>query len=243
MLPAPTADNAPDRVGGRLNAGRIDVKMCDRAQRGLALGIDANSGTRELAREIGRADRRAADVEEDDIRLRLEHAHSGNGPEPIRQEPRIVMIDAQPLDIVVERVEARCSDHTRLPHGPAKPELPLSRGGDEIVIADEDCADRTAEALGQIEPEAVAELAVLLRAGIAGDHRIHQPRAVHMQRQRRLLYGTRNIAQRCPRPDRAAAAVHRLLHMTEPRLRSIDLLGSQWGRALWAGEDATLRRQ
>jgi hypothetical protein len=77
------------------------------------------------------------------------------------------MIDAQPLDIVGERVEARCGDHTRLPHGPAKPELPLSRGGDEIVIADEDCADRTAEALGQIEPEAVAELAVLLRVGIA----------------------------------------------------------------------------
>src|ERR1700730_19469617 len=103
MLPAPTADNAPDRVGGRLNAGRIDVKMCDRAQRGLALGIDANSGTRELAREIGRADRRAADVEEDDIRLRLEDAHPGNGPEPSRQENRICTRAPPPVGVVAAR--------------------------------------------------------------------------------------------------------------------------------------------
>ena len=82
---------------------------------------------------------------------------------------------------------------------------------DEGVVAGQHRADRTAEALGEIDPDAVhlSEKRVHRRA--RGNDGVQQPRPVHMHLQPLGAGGLADGLQLLQRPDRAATGIMGLL--------------------------------
>ena len=82
-------------------------------------------------------------------------------------------------------------------------------------------ADRSAEPLGEIQPERIEGAGECSRLDAAFDHGIHQPRPVHMHGE---AVASRDIADRpngLQRPDRPAAPIAGLLDRDQPGTRLV----------------------
>src|SRR5690349_215018 len=74
---------------------------------------------------------------------------------------------------------------------------------DEVRVAGEDGADRGAEALGEAQPDGAHMGAVGVRGGSGRDHRVEEPRAVHVDREA----DRGEVAELLERHDRPAREV------------------------------------
>ena len=171
-----------------------------------------------------RAERgRVGDAEHDDVRLdrrRVERDPVDRG-QPFGEPARVGVVVGQPLDVVVERVQAGRGDHARLAHRAAPHLLVAPRLGDQLRRAGQHGADRRAEALGQVDPGGVEAVGVRARLHAARDDGVHQPRAVQVRPQAVLGRDVEDREDLRRRPDQAAAHVHRLLDGDEPRPRGV----------------------
>jgi hypothetical protein len=94
----------------------------------------------------------AVGVEENQVGFGLLHIDPGDLRQTPRQRPGVGVIVRQPVDVVVERVNAGGGANAGLPHRAAKPLLPAPDLVDETARAGDGSADRGAEAFGEIEP-------------------------------------------------------------------------------------------
>ena len=83
--------------------------------------------------------------------------------QPVRQHARVLVVLGQPLDVVVERVQAAGRDDARLPERAAHHLLPAPRLVDQLARAAQHRAHRRAEALGEVEPGGVEAAGVVAR--------------------------------------------------------------------------------
>ena len=145
-------------------------------------------------RTLGRA-------EDDDVGLGRDDLEAELG-EALRQHARVLVVVGEPLDVVVERVQAAGGHDPRLPERAAHLLLPAPRLVDQLARAGEHGAHRRAEALREVEPGGVEAARELRRARARGHHRVHQPRAVHV----------------CAQPVRARHVEH-LVHRSSGQTR------------------------
>ena len=99
------------------------------------------------------------------------------------------MILAEPLDVMVERVEASGGHHPRLTHRTTEAMLEAPRALDELVGAGEHRTQRRTEPLREVDPHRVDPAAPARRIDAGCDHRVHQPRTVDVDGHVTLVRG------------------------------------------------------
>ena len=136
-------------------------------------------------REFGAGQAGFGDVEIDHIglnRRRIEVQTVDPG-QPLGQGLSVGVILGQAVDMMLQGVNAGRRDDPGLAHGAAELMFEAPSLVDEIAVARQHPADRTAQALRQIDPHTVAGRREIGGADARGDHRVEQPRAIHVQRQ------------------------------------------------------------
>ena len=158
----------------------------------------------------------------------------------------VVVILREAVPIVLERIERRGGDDAGLAHRAAQ-HLFLAPGFlDEVLRAGQRGADRRAQALGVVEPQRVGAGGVILRAGAGFDSGVAQAGAVHVDGEAGIVRDLGHAPQRFDRPDRAEAAVRRVLDRHQPRARGVAAVGVAKRRlhlvggehAIWAVQHA-----
>ena len=93
------------------------------------------------------------------------------------------VVVGQPLDVVVERVDAGSGDDPGLPHRATEEVLLAPRALHQLRRSREQRPERTAEALREAERDGVEAPADLRRRDARRDGRVEEPRAVEMGRE------------------------------------------------------------
>ena len=115
---------------------------------------------------------------------------------------------------------------------------------DEILAPGQHRPDRATQALGQIDPNAVARAREHGRGVFARHHRVEQPGAIHVDRQAVLPRDGRHRLDSFERPDAAAAQVTGLLDRYQGRARRVAIVpGPDRGRHHRGIEHAAPARQ
>ena len=164
---------------------------------------------------------------------------------PLREPLRAGVVVGEPLDVVVERVDAGGRDDAAWRIAP--PKRCFSRRAFAITsaVAGEDRAERAAEPLREAERDGVEARADLGRVDPERDGCVQQPGAVEVEAQVELERERAQLADLLQRPDPAAARVVRVLDPEQARprrvnrrdaVRGADLIGAEPARD--AGEPA-----
>ena len=117
--------------------------------------------------------------------------------ETVGQPARVAVIVGQPLDVMLERVEAGGGEDAGLAHAAAEHLADAVHAVDELRRAADQRADRRAEALRQAERDGVEPLHPARRRDAAGDDGVEQPRAVEVQTQAALACRRRRSPRTC----------------------------------------------
>jgi hypothetical protein len=127
------------------------------------------------------------------------------------------VIVGEPLDVMVERVDAGRGDDARLPHRAAEEVLAAPRLRHQLVRAGDQRAQRTAQPFREAERDRVERTADARGRDTARDRCVDQARAVEVHRKVVLAAGRDDRVDLLERPDAAAGAVMRVLDGDEPR--------------------------
>ena len=148
------------------------------------------------ARDVG-------DAEDHDVggNLRRVDLDPRHARETVREGAGVLVVDREPLDVVVERPQCAGGHDPRLAQRAPEHLLVAPRLLDQRVRAREHAAHGRAEALGEVDPGGVEALRPLRGRDPAGDDGVHQPRAVHVEAQ---SVGLRDLA----RTSRSCASGH-----------------------------------
>ncbi len=154
----------------------------------------------------------APDVDEHEVRLHLlEIDREPRFREPLAEPAGVRVVIRKPLDVMIERVEARGGNDARLAHRAPEEVLHAPRLRHPLARAGHERAQRAPEALGEAERDGV-ELAPVLGCRHSARHgRVHQPRAVEMDGEIVSAGLGDDRAHLFERPDATAAAVVRVL--------------------------------
>ena len=167
--------------------------------------------------------RQRRDVELDEVRLDAVRVDREPGlGEPERQPPGAPVVVGEPVDVVVERVQAGGRDDPRLAHRAAEQVLQPPRVAHHLVTAGEHRAERAAEPLREAERDRVEARADLLDLDPERHRRVQEPRAVEMEAEVELECERVQLADLLQRPDPAAARVVRVLDPEQARPRRVD---------------------
>ena len=132
------------------------------------------------------------------------------------------MVVGKPIDVVLERVDARSRDDPGLPHRAAEAMLLDARLRHQLVRAGDHGPERTAETLREAERHRVEEPAEP-RSGNAGcDRCVRQPRPVEMGSETELTRGLGNSLELLEWPDRPTGAVVSVLDGNHGSSRRMD---------------------
>jgi hypothetical protein len=123
------------------------------------------------------------------------------------EQPGVLVVLGEPVDVVVEGVEPGGGQDADLPHPAAHPLAPDPRFRDRLVRADHQRPDRGAEALAQADRHHGAHPAVLLERDAGRDVCVPDPGAVDVQADVLLVDELAKLADRLGRDDRSAAEV------------------------------------
>ena len=122
----------------------------------------------------------AIGFEENEVGFGLLHLDAGNLRQSLRQRAGIGVVVGEPVDMVIERVDAGGGADAGLAHRAAEALLPAPDVVDEIVRACDHRADRSAQPLREIDPGRIPSLGHIARADAGGDAGIEQSRAIHV---------------------------------------------------------------
>ena len=143
--------------------------------------------------------------------------------QPLAESARVRMVLGEPVDVVIERVEASGRDDSRLAHRPSEEMLEPARLRHALVRPGDDRPKRTAEALREAERDRVELAPVIRRGRPARDGSVHESRAVEMHREPLLSCFGDDLAQMGEGPDSAASAIVSVLDADEPRRRRVQV--------------------
>ena len=145
-----------DRGDGRLDviARDIEVGNCPNHSPHLT---HANPLPRQRHKERVIGESGATWIEEHHIRLRMgcPDCDALNLRQSIGKPSRILVVLDQAPDMVIKRMQAPCRSDPRLPHRTAEDMLIATRLGDEFLASGQHGANRRAQALGEVDPNAV----------------------------------------------------------------------------------------
>src|SRR4029453_11739697 len=164
-----------------LDSRGVDVQMRDRANQARPRRAHAHAAS-EQPLDGHRRGQLAGQLEEHDVGLdrRRVEAHARQAGQTLGEPPRVGVVLGQALDVVAERVHAAGRDDAGLAHGAAHLLLAPPRLVDELLRAGERSADRSAEALGEVDPHRIERRRVVARRDPASDDGVHEARAVHV---------------------------------------------------------------
>src|SRR5207249_10931154 len=94
------------------------------------------------------------------------------------QAGRVAVVAGEPLDVVLERVEAGRGEHARLPHRAAEDLARTARAGDEVAAAKQHGSGRRAQTLRQAARHRVEARAELLYRRVEMHGGIEDARAI-----------------------------------------------------------------
>src|SRR5690606_26498334 len=131
-----------------------DVQVGDRAN-ARADRPQAEAAPRAALDELCRRGAAGSGLEEHDVGLRFPRRppDAGNARESRGEPPGIGMVAREPLDVLVEGVQAGGGGDAGLAHGPAEGMLEPAGAGDVRLAAREDRPDRRAQALREVDPD------------------------------------------------------------------------------------------
>ena len=160
-----------------------DVEVRDGAQ---DVRVDRGPTCRRPPRAAGRSPRRSSGrggpyVELHEVRLHLlEVDRQPGGDEPLAEPPRAPVVVGEPVEVVVERVDAGGGHDAGLAHGAAEQELGSGAPSSSAPRTRHERAERAAEPLGQAEGDRVEVATELRRRHARGDRGVHEPGAVEV---------------------------------------------------------------
>src|SRR5207244_13562908 len=121
------------------------------------------------------------------------------------------MVVRNPVDMVVEGVERRGGDDSRLAHRSAEVVLPTARPRHQLVRTGDQRAERATEALGEAERDRVESAPDSRGRDAARDRGVHEPGAVQVDPQVVLATDGEDRVDLLQRPDATTRAVVRVL--------------------------------
>ena len=186
----------------------------------------------------------SADVDLDEVRLHLLEVDRDAGfVQALGETPCARVVVGQPLDVVVERVDARRSDDPRLPH--RAPELVLEAPCAQHPLgrACDDRSQRAAEALREADRDGVAVTGDRRRLLAARDSGVEEASSVDVQAQLELAAGLGHRGDLRERPDAAAGGVVRVLDRDDARRRHVSEVTAASGRAHLVGREPPCSRR
>ena len=142
--------------------------------------------------------------------------------EPQREPLRTGMVVGEPVDVVVERIDASGRDDAGLAHRAAEEVLQAPCVRHHLGIAGEDRAQRAAEPLREAERDGVEARADLGRVDPERDRCVQQAGAVEVETQIELERKRVQLADLLQRPDPAAARVVGVLDPEQARSRRVN---------------------
>ncbi len=194
----------------------------------------------EPLQEIGRIHARRVGVELDEVRLDPLRVHrESRVGERLAEPPGIGVIVREPLDVVVEPVDARGGDDAGLAHRAAEHVLEPPRLARAVARGRDERAEGTAEPLREAQRDRVGLASPLRRRQAGGHGGVHEPGAVEMDGEpvRPRLGDDGPVL--VERPDATARAVVRVLDREHPRRRRVQIAGRvDRGANLLRGEPA-----
>ena len=148
------------------------------------------------------------------------------------------MVIRQPINIVIQRIDAGGSANAALAHGTAQALLPTPGAADKLIAATQHGTKRRTQPLGEIQPDAVIGGDHILGRDAGGDTGIHQPRAIHMRAPAfPMRHGGHGI-ELFQRPYRTTTDIGGLFHLQKPLRRGVAGFGPDRAAEFIRGEHA-----
>ena len=208
------AERPRDQLGGAVDVLIRDAEVrhgpddgrVDRRREADALVAKARERVR--ARE---AERR--DVDLDEVRLDLLESDGDvrASCETLGEQAGTRVVVGEPVDVVLERVDARRGDDPGLAHRAAEEVLLAPGALDQLARAREQRAERAAQALRETERDGVEAGGDLGGVDAERDGGVEQARAVEVDREAELARGRDDVLELVERPDAPARVVVRVL--------------------------------
>ena len=185
-----------------------------------------------------------ADGQLDEVGLDLVQVDRQPGLEQAFREPaRPRVILGEPVDVVVEGVDAGGRDDPGLAHRPAEQVLEAPRLHHQLVGARDQGPERAAEPLGEAQRRGVRMLGDLRGGDAEGGRCVQHPGAVEVEAdpERAALVGDGDDLGE--RPDPASRAVVRVLDRDDPRAGRVVVVPRPGQRPDHLGPEAAVRRR
>src|SRR5438105_5756958 len=180
-----SSERARDQLDRAVDVLVRDVEVGNGAEHPRTHGArKPDTGRVEALPRLGARQPERRDVDVDEIRLDLLEIDRQPGRGETLGEPsRARVIVGDPVDVVVECMEAGRGDDPGLAHGAAEQVLRPARLDHQILGTGDEGAERTAEALREAERDGVEAAADLGRRDTLRDCCVDEPRTVEVQPQ------------------------------------------------------------
>ena len=172
---------------------------------GLGRRRQADAGRLQPRDRLAPLEAERGEIDLDEVRLDLLQIDRHPGVvERLREGACASVVVGEPLDVVVERIQARGRDDPRLAHRAAEEVLLTPCALHQLARAGEQRPEWAAEPLRETERHGVEARGDLRRRNAERDRRIEEPRAVQVDGQAELSGGLDDLFELVERPDAAA---------------------------------------
>ena len=196
------------------------ISRCVTARSTVGCGVDERptpaAWSRASASPRSSAERRDVDLHEVRLDLLEIDGHAGR-VERLGERARASVVVREPLDVVVERVEAGRRDDPGLAHRAAEEVLLAPRALHQLARAGEQRPERAAEPLREAERHRVEAAGDLGGRDAERGRRVEEPRAVEVDGEPDLARGRDDLVELVERPHAPARGVVRVLEREDRR--------------------------
>ena len=198
-----------DQLGGARDVVVVDLEVRDRTQhRRVRRRRQADAGRLQPRERLAALEAERREVDLDEVRLDLlEVDREPASRERLRERARTGVVVGEPVDVVVERVDARRGHDPGLTHRAAEEVLLAPRALHQLARAREQRAERAAEPLRETERHGVEARGDLRGRDAERDRRVEEPRAVQVDGEAELARSGDDLLELAERPDAPARGV------------------------------------